>query len=147
MAKNQTATPKDPDYAKKLDESARKMFGRNYRFLSSTQKTEVNRETPFTPKPAETASSAPVNQTPPPTKAQEAQSHADPKRKEAPAAVPVKPAETFVDYITQWKCEDGHITNGKRTAPPKHCLFCRKPATMSGYYVDDQFVAGEIEKK
>lgn len=140
--------PKDPQFAQKLEDQARKMFGRAYRFLNATQKAAVNAETKFEPKEESNGNDAAG----PAVGVTEAKGDAvvvsedrpkDTRAKEIPKASPspvLKHAEPFVDYVTQHKCPEGHITNGKVTAPPLGCRICDKPVKKIGYYVNDIFV-------
>lgn len=137
--------PKDPQFAQKLEEQSRKMFGRAYRFLNATQKSQVNAETKFEPKeesnePANTdlgvGEKAGINKV---EQGNGKTRENDQEKKASPAPV-LKHAEPFVDYVTQHKCEAGHITNGKVTAPPLGCRICDKPVKKIGYYVNDIFV-------
>lgn len=144
--------PKDPQFAQKLEDQARKMFGRAYRFLNATQKAAVNAETKFEPKEESNVEHlAGVHE---PVRASNGEGNRQENNgadktgkpeettKAAPAPV-LKHAEPFVDYVTQHKCEAGHITNGKVTAPPLGCRICDKPVKKIGYYVNDIFVPVE----
>lgn len=121
------STPKDPEYAKKLEDAARKKFGRAYYRLSAEQKKEVNADTKFEPKLPEQTNNPPMGeQTQPPAQ----NSTVDPRKESGP----------FVDYITQFRCAQGHRTNGKVTAPVVACRVCSGAVEKIGHYDNDIFV-------
>lgn len=120
-------TPKDPKFAQKLEDNARKKFGRSYRFLNKDQKKEVNAETKFEPKLPEQTNNPPMGE--------QTQSPAQNFKTE-----PRKESVPFVDYITQFRCAQGHRTNGKVTAPVTACRVCSSPVEKAGHYDNDIFV-------
>ena len=133
MTKKETKVPlKDNEFPKKLEEIARKMFGRAYRFLNSEQKKTVNAETKFEPALPEQSKSA-LNGEQTQTPAQKSNPAVTEDEEEAEAS------EVLTQIIEQFKCEKGHKTNGRPGAPAIRCRVCNGKVKKSGRYVNDVF--------
>lgn len=128
---------KDPKYAEKLEEKAKTMFGRAFRFLNKDQKREVTESTPFEPIKAPEPAPAPK---------EEPRAEKEPEAK-APKVVlePVKKAKMPVpdgEHIALFECADGHYTKGTTLEAPLGCRVCNKPdLKMKKFYIGETSIA------